>query len=209
MERSGNNAKAPSGDFLLEKRFQYGYLSDSIELVRVGLVLLLVLCSLAGLGDVTRPVDVFRYMPLSGIMLAIVLVILLSIGFTEFFIRHYCLIISFVLLLVCIAIPYCFFERYKQYGDDKSFLMVVMTVLIFWIYGFPRLGLMRSSQWGCLGTAIYIALMVPLHQADQLNLLIDIIIFTIVNVAGMAYSYDHERYARLLFYEKLNINKLF
>lgn len=215
MDRLGNNSKGPFGGLrpygnaLLEKEFQSGYLSDSIELIRVGLALLLVLCLLAGLGDVTGSVDVSQYMPLLGITLVIVLVFLLSIGFTEFFIRHHCLIISFVLLLACMGIPYCFFERCKQYGGDEGFLMVVMTVLIFWVYGFSRLGLIRSSQWGCLIATIYIVLMMPFHQTDQVNLLIDMIILIIVNIAGMTDSYDNEKYARLLFYEKLSINKLF
>ncbi len=209
MDGSGNNSKGSVAGLPLEKKFRCGYLKDSTEQLRVGLVLLLVLCLLACLDDVSGPVDIFRYMPLPGVMLAIILVILLSVAYTDFFIRHYCLIISFVLLLVCIAIPYSFFERYKQYGGDESFLMVVMTVLIFWIYGFSRLGLICSSQWGCLSAAMYIALTLSLHQIDQLNLLIDIIILIVVNVAGMTCSYDNERYARLLFYEKPGINKLF
>lgn len=215
MDRSGNNFKESSsglrlsGNVLLEKEFLHGYLSDSIELMRVGLVLLLTLCLLSGLGDVTGPVDIAQYMPLIGIMLAITLILLLSIGFTEFFIQHYCLIINFVLLLACMGIPYCFFERCKQYGGDKGFLMVVMIVLTFWVYQFSRLGLMRSLQWGCLIAAIYIMLIMPSHQVDQANLLIDMIILIIVNIAGLTYSYDNEKYARLLFYEKLSINKLF
>ena len=215
MDRLGKNSKEPSGGLqlsgnaLLEKEFQHGYLSDSIELMRVGLGLLLTLCLLAGLGDVTGSVDISQYMPLIGIMLAIILILLLSIAYTEFFIRHYCFIVSFVLFLACMGIPYCFFERCKQYGGDKGFLMVVMVILTFWIYQFSRLGLMRSLQWGCLIAAIYIVLIMPSHQAEQVNLLIDMIILIIVNIAGMTYSYDNEKYARLLFYEKLSINKLF
>ncbi|MCK5669677.1 MAG: hypothetical protein KAI15_11345 [Gammaproteobacteria bacterium] len=51
--------------------------------------------------------------------------------------------------------------------------------------------------------------MMSLKHADQVHLLIDMIILIIVNIAGMTYSYDNERHARLLFYEKLSINKLF
>ncbi len=68
---------------------------------------------------------------------------------------------------------------------------------------------MRSSQWACLITTIYIVSMMSINQADQANLLIDIIILIIVNITGMTYCYENERYARLLFYEKLSINKLF
>ena len=101
------------------------------------------------------------------------------------------------------------FEQYKQYDGDESFLMGAIMILMFWIYGFSRLGLMRSSQWACLITTIYIISMMSLKHADQVHLLIDMIILIIVNIAGMTYSYDNERYARLLFYEKLSINKLF
>ena len=213
MERPGNNSDQPSsgsrlvGNAWLEKEFQFNYLSDSIELIRVGLVILLVLCLLAGLKDAAGFLDISEYIPLLGITLPIVLIILLSIVFTEFFIRHYFLIISFVLLLVCLGIPYFFFEQYKQYSGDKSFLMVAIMILIFWVYGFSRLGLMRSSQWACLITTIYIVSMMSFNQADRVNLLIDMIILIIVNIVGMTYSYENERYARLLFYEKLNINK--
>ena len=215
MEPPGNNSDQISGDFQLagnvslEKEFQIKYLSDSIELIRVGLVLLLVLYLLAGLRDVTGSSEISEYIPLLGIALPVVLIILLSIGFTEFFIRYYFLIISFVLLLVCLGIAYFFFEQYKQYDGDESFLMGAIMILMFWIYGFSRLGLMRSSQWACLITTIYIISMMSLKHADQVHLLIDMIILIIVNIAGMTYSYDNERYARLLFYEKLSINKLF
>jgi len=215
MECPGDNSDDPSDSFrlienaLLEKKFQLKYLSDSIELIRVGLVLLLVLCLLAGLKDVTGSSDISEYITLLGITLPIVLIILLSIGFTEFFIRYYFFIIRFVLLLVCLGMPYFFFKHYKQYSVDESFPMVAIMILIFWVYGFSRLGLMRSSQWACLITTIYIVSMMSLNQVDQVNLLIDMIILIIVNIAGMTYSYDNERYARLLFYEKLSINKLF
>ena len=215
MECPGDNFDDPSESFrlsenaLLEKKFQLKYLSDSIELIRVGLVLLLVLCLLAGLKDVTGSSDISEYITLLGITLPIVLIILLSIGFTEFFIRYYFFIIRFVLLLVCLGMPYFFFKHYKQYSVDESFPMVAIMILIFWVYGFSRLGLMRSSQWACLFTTIYIVFMMSLNQVDQVNLLIDIITLIIVNIAGMTYSYDNERYARLLFYEKLSINKLF
>jgi len=215
MDRLANNSKEPSvnlrpfGSAFLEKEFQYGYLSDSIEMIRVSLFLLLVLCLLAGFGDDSGSVEVSQYMPLLGIALAIVLIILLSIAYTEFFIRHYCLIISFVLCLASIGIPYCFFELYIQSGGDKGFMMVVMTVLVFWVYEFSRLGLLRSLQWGCLISMVYMAIATLFIQADQVNLLLNMIILIIVNVAGMTYSYENERYARLLFYEKLSINKLF
>ncbi|MCK5498348.1 MAG: hypothetical protein KAI77_04060, partial [Gammaproteobacteria bacterium] len=70
MERPGNNSDQMSGEFQLagnvslEKEFQNKYLSDSIELIRVGLVLLLVLYLLAGLRDVTGSSEISEYIPL-------------------------------------------------------------------------------------------------------------------------------------------------
>jgi len=215
MERSGNNFDEASGSFrfaknaTFEKEFQSRYLSDSIELIRVGLVLLLVLFLLAGFRDITGSSRISEYIPLLGITLPIVLIILLSIRITEFFIRYYFLIINFVILLVCLGISYYLFEQYKQYGGDERFLMESITILIFWVYGFSRLGLMHTLQWTCLITTIYIIYMVSLNQTDKVNLLIDMIILVIVNIAGMTYNYDNERYARLLFYKQLRINRLF
>lgn len=215
MECPGENSDESSGSFrlsenaFLEKEFQFKYLSDSLESIRVGLVLLLVLYLLAGLKDATGTSGISEYIPLLGITLPIVLIILLSIGFTEVFIRYYFFIISFVLILECMGIPHFFFKHYKQYSGDESFPLVAIMILMFWVYGFSRLGLMRSSQWACLITTIYIVSMMSINQADQANLLIDIIILIIVNITGMTYCYENERYARLLFYEKLSINKLF